>query len=209
MAPTPASEPERRVPCVRSRRGPAAWGSPNRSSGCGTDKGAGPPRRPGDAVENFLPSEFLPGSPGLLSGERRRDPASGVSELDGVSARTGSLPLVAGEVGAPAPRSLRTRTSAAPTSGDSGDPGWRATIWLCPSKPTLRPGEEKQTTPTNQTNKTLSVSCFPALDSRVCKCKRTLNLLSTCYRGRLNSYIVHPSSHISLVFRVAWHFLPF
>lgn len=47
--------------------------------------------------------------------------------------------------------------------------------------------------PTNRTNRTLSVICFPALDRLVDKQKNNLSLFSTCYQGHLNSYIIRPS----------------
>lgn len=88
----PDAGPTARAPIRPCARGPAewpgsvglpaqrSWGSPNltrASAGCGRDKGAGRPRRPGDAVENSVPGPHLR--------EGRRDPAPGDPDLEGVS----------------------------------------------------------------------------------------------------------------------------
>lgn len=148
----PDAGPTARAPIRPCGRGPAewpgsvglpaqrSWGSPNltrASAGCGRDKGAGRPRRPGDAVENSAPGPHLR--------EGRRDPAPGDPDLEGVSSH-----LFCWFAPTCGPRGGSRQSSAAPTSRELWRPGLAghhlAVQSQSPSKPPL-PGAGKKKKP--------------------------------------------------------------
>ena len=108
----------------------------------------------------------LPGAPGLISRERRRDP-----KLEGWA--PGPFSFHCGRRGGgsryPSPRGHRPVLR--PRLGNSGDLSGRPPSGCAVSEPSPNPSRcGKRAKPTKQTNKTLkalSVSCFPALDSLV------------------------------------------